>query len=104
MTIREKAIKRVEDYTLTDIKRCKSVIDRLERKEHLTQKEKETKEMYQDMVDILKEILNGDNIPKEAPNGEVSLYERVIDLLDLLESGLYSVNQAIEESGIRKCL
>ncbi len=61
--IRDQAIRRVENLIKADIKDCKFILKALEKKQKLTKKDEEKKEVYEDMVAILEGILAGDSIP-----------------------------------------
>ena len=102
--IRNKAIEKVEYLIKANIKDCKFILKALGKKQKLTKKDEEKKELYEDMVVIFEEILAGDSMPTEFENKYDKLLGSVCTLLNMLEDGTYTVKQAIEESEIRKCI
>lgn len=102
--IREKAIEKVEKYIKSDMNTCMLVLKGLENKKQLSKKDQEKKELYQDMIDIFEDILSGGSVPKDEDDEYDALVGSACTLLNLLESGIYTVKEAIKESEIRKHL
>lgn len=96
MSVREKAIDFVNSSLEKQVEKYKALAERNKGKN------KDKADLYRDVAFVLDDILHGDNLPQESEYDD--LLCAVIDLLTLLESKTMSVDDAIEESEIRKYL
>lgn len=98
MSVREKAIDFVNSSLEKQVEKYKALAERNKGKNE------EKTNLYSAIASVYEEIYHGESMTGVIDEGGSDLECAVIDLLTLLESKTMSVEDAIEESEIRKYL